>query len=64
MALVVHRASVDRTDTTDDDLDFWLSKPVAERIAAVEVLRRRVFGGDSDATGSRLQRVCRVVQRT
>jgi hypothetical protein len=50
MALVVHRASVDRTDTTDDDLDFWLSRPIAERIAAVEVLRRRVFGGDSDAT--------------
>ncbi len=64
MALVVTRTSIDRTETIDDDLDFWLSRPVAERIAAVEILRRRVFGGDSGATGSRLQRVCRIIQRT
>lgn len=60
MALVVARPS---SDVPDDDLVFWLSRPVAERIAAVEVLRRRVFGGGDDATGPRLQRVCRVVQR-
>ncbi|MFT3852827.1 MAG: hypothetical protein QM733_08835 [Ilumatobacteraceae bacterium] len=48
----------------DDELAYWLSRPVEERIAAVEVLRRRVFGiSDDTATGSRLQRVCRVVRR-
>lgn len=61
MALVVARPN---SDQPDDDLDFWLSRPVAERIAAVEVLRRRVFGGGDDATGPGLQRVCRVVQRS
>ena len=59
MALVVARTTLD----ADDELEFWLSRPVAERIAAVEVLRNRVFGGGTDATGPRLQRVCRVVQR-
>ena len=61
MTLVVARPSADEPE---GDLDFWLSRPVAERIAAVEVLRRRVFGGSDDATGPRLQRVCRVVQRS
>jgi hypothetical protein len=61
MTVVVARR---RSDEPDDDLDFWLSRPMAERIAAVEVLRRRVFGGGDDATGPRLQRVCRVVQRS
>jgi len=59
MALVVARTTSD----VEDELEFWLSRPVAERIAAVEVLRNRVFGGGTDATRRRLQRVCRVVQR-
>ena len=59
MALVVARTTLD----ADDELEFWLSRPVAERIAAVEVLRNRVFGGGTDATGPRLQRVRRVVPR-
>jgi hypothetical protein len=58
MALVARRRS---DHDLDDDLDFWLTRPVEERIAAVEVLRRRVFGYD-DAAGSRLQRVCRIVR--
>ena len=60
MAFVVARPEM---DAAANDLEFWLSRPVAERIAAVEVLRRRVFGGGDDASGPRLQRVCRVVQR-
>lgn len=37
-------------------LQYWLSRPPEERIAAVEHLRRQVDGGDA-----RLQRVLRVV---
>ncbi len=54
MALVVARPELG----ADDEPEFWLSRPVAERIEAVEVLRRRMFGGGVDATGPRLQRVC------
>lgn len=60
MALVVTRASL---HDVDDDIEYWLSQPPSARIAAVEVLRRRVFGESDYATGSRLQRVCRVVHR-
>lgn len=36
-----------------DDLAYWLTKDPRERIAAVEILRNQMFGGD-DAAGSRL----------
>ncbi len=39
-------------------LAYWLSRPAAERIAAVEFLRRQYLG-----PGARLQRVLRVVER-
>ncbi|MBC7993832.1 MAG: hypothetical protein H7Z15_11375 [Rhizobacter sp.] len=41
------------------NLAYWLARPMAERIAAVEALRMQAF---PDAE-PRLQRVCRVVQR-
>jgi hypothetical protein len=40
------------------DIDYWLSRSPQERIAAVEMLRRR-YHGNID----RLQRVFRVVER-
>ncbi len=40
------------------DLAYWLSKTPEERIEAVEVLRRQVYGSPS-----RLQRIARVIQR-
>jgi hypothetical protein len=40
------------------NLEYWLGRPPEERIAAVEELRRQVYG-DSH----RLQRVARVVQQ-
>ena len=47
------------------DLAFWLSRPMAERIAAVEALRQsNVAGDDSREAEPRIQRVCRVVHRT
>jgi hypothetical protein len=61
MAVVVTRAS---TEEPDDEVAFWRSRPPAERVAAVEVLRRRVFEGVEDATGSRLQRVHQVVRHS
>ena len=39
-------------------LAHWLSRPSAERVAAVEFLRRQLIG-----PGARLQRVLRVVER-
>jgi hypothetical protein len=43
-------------------LDYWLSREPVERLAALEVIRQRVFGG-RDETRQGLQRVCRVVGR-
>lgn len=40
------------------DLEYWLTRPPIERVAAVEVLRRQRHG-----TGVRLQRVLRVIER-
>jgi len=59
MALVVNR--VDLHDE-DSDLQYWLSRDPSERIAAVEVLRQRVFGG-LDETRQGLQRVCHIIRR-
>jgi len=43
---------------TNRSLRYWLSRPVAERLAAVEFLRRQVIGPDV-----RIQRVLRVIDR-
>ena len=55
---------VPRADQAAADLAYWLSKTMAERVAAVEVLRQQAFGtrvsGDAE---QRFQRVCRVAQR-
>lgn len=48
-----------RESTEPRDVEFWLSRPVEERIAAVEFLRRQYYG-----CSQRLQRLARVVQRT
>ncbi len=52
-----------RLDAPDEDVAWWLTRPIVDRLAAVEVLRRRAYGID-DAVGSRLQRVCRVIRST
>jgi hypothetical protein len=44
------------------DLAYWLSRPMAERIAAVEALRMQTPEHAAHAE-PRLQRVCRVAQR-
>jgi hypothetical protein len=46
------------------DLAFWLSRPMADRIAAVEALRAQAsIPADPSDAEPRLQRVCRVAQR-
>ena len=51
-------------DQSASDLRYWLSRPMAERIAAVEALRLQAEPPaiPTDAQ-PRLQRVCRVAQR-
>lgn len=44
------------------DLAYWLSRPVSERIEALEMLRNQMMATLPDAQ-QRLQRVCRVVKR-
>jgi hypothetical protein len=47
------------------DLSYWLSRPMAERIAAVEWLRQQVSATQPELGDAqqRLQRVCRVARR-
>jgi hypothetical protein len=59
MALVVNRVKLQEGDS---ELQYWLSRDPAERIAAVEIIRQRVFGG-TDETRQGLQRVCRIIRR-
>lgn len=44
--------------TLREDLAYWLTRTPAERIAAVESLRKQFHGSTA-----RLQRIARVVQR-
>jgi hypothetical protein len=46
------------------DLQYWLSRPMAERIATVELLRLQMSEvAGSERVEQRLQKVCRVAQR-
>jgi hypothetical protein len=45
-----------RLNAPDDSLAYWRSRPVAERLAQVQVLRAEYHGWD-DAAGPRLQRI-------
>lgn len=59
MAKVIAKSAV---GDEPDELRYWATVPMVDRIAAVEVLRRRVFGG-TDAARLGLQRVCRITRR-
>jgi hypothetical protein len=59
MARVVSKSTV--RDQADEE-DFWATVTPVDRVAAVEVLRQRVFEG-TDATRLGLQRVCRIIRR-
>jgi hypothetical protein len=52
--------SVARLTDPDDSLEYWLSRPVEERLQAIEILRRTFYGYTSANEG--LQRVLEVAQ--
>ena len=56
---VIHKRALADHIQAVEDLEYWLSRPPEERIAAVEHLRSQHYGSTE-----RLQRVARVVQRT
>lgn len=45
-----------------DDLEFWLSRPPLERLAALELLRQIAYGYEPNSL--RFQRVFEIVERT
>ena len=52
--------SVARRTDPDDSVAYWLTRPVEERLRALELLRRTLHG--YTGTGEGLQRVLEVVQ--
>lgn len=54
----VKKHDLDNFSEIKENLEYWLSRPPEERLAAVDALRREYYG-DSH----RLQRVVRVVQQ-
>jgi len=55
---VVNRHALTDPEARRRDVEYWLSRPAVERVAAVDFLRSQVHG-----TAGRLQRLARVVQR-
>mgnify|MGYP006287601939 CR=1 FL=1 len=45
------------------DYIYWLSRPITERLDAIEILRQQYLEFHKDVE-PRLQRVCRVVEQT
>ncbi len=45
--------------SSSEDLEYWLSRTVEERISTVEILRQQHYG-----SSERLQRVSRIIERT
>jgi len=55
---VVRKSSLHNLQSARVDLSYWLSRPVEERVATVDYLRKQYYGSTE-----RLQRVARVIQR-
>lgn len=56
---VVVRRSLKDSDSSKEDLEYWLSRRPEERVEAVEFMRR-VFYGDT----GRIQKVVRVIKQS
>jgi hypothetical protein len=52
--------SVVRLTDPDDAVEYWLSRPVEERLRALELLRRTFYGYTSASEG--LQRILEVAE--
>ena len=55
---IVQKHKMDRDFEIRQNLEYWLSRPPEERIEAVEIFRRQVYGEDTP----RLQRVVRIIK--
>jgi len=55
----VHKHRLDADYEIKQNLRYWLGRTPQERLAAVDLLRRRIYGDTQ-----RLQRTARVVQRS
>ena len=55
---IVQKHDLDNFSEIEENLEYWLSRPPEERLAAVDALRHQYYG-DSH----RLQRVARVIQQ-
>lgn len=49
-------------DEETDEISYWLAKTPGDRMAAIEVMRRILYGYDQST--ARLQRVFTITQRT
>jgi len=56
----VQKHRLDRDSEIRQNLEYWLSRPPEERIEAVEILRKQIYGEDTP----RLQRVVRIIKRS
>ena len=55
---IVRKYDLDNYSEIRQNLEYWLSRPPEERLAAVDALRREYYG-----ESHRLQRVARVISR-
>ncbi len=58
MKKVIRRRPLRDPNAAREDLEYWLSRPLEERVAVVDQLRAEFYG-----RSHRLQRVARVLQR-
>jgi hypothetical protein len=47
----------------DSDYKYWQSRPIVERIEAIELLRSQITQFNKDVQ-PRLQRVCRIIKQS
>jgi hypothetical protein len=55
----VYKHRLDKHLEIKQNLEYWLSRAPEERLAAVDLLRRQLYGDTK-----RLQRISRIVQRS
>jgi len=55
---VLKRSHLTKSSNIKEDLKYWLGRPAEDRLAAVEILRKQIYGNSA-----RLRRVARVIQR-
>jgi hypothetical protein len=56
---IVKKYDLEDPESAKRDLAYWLSRPPAERLAAVDAFREFFYG-----SSARLQRVARIIKQT